>query len=287
MNIKQLALGSSIGRLLIFGRSKFQLISAAAASSESIGTLMNDQLAAYLLPRLCAPGKTFIDVGSHIGSVIAEVQHHDGSISIIAIEAIPEKAERLHRKFPRVAIYNYAVGDQSGKVSFFINTRKSGYSSLGKATSAEGLREITVSMRRLDDLIFADNVDVIKIDVEGAELGVLRGAKKLIQDNRPVIMFESGPDINELGYTKEQIWEFLTYAGYTIHIPNRVAHNDDGLSMEGFIDSHVYPRRCTNYFAIPTERRIDIRDRAREILGINRAAYKMIGDPDRSINIDY
>jgi FkbM family methyltransferase len=269
MNIKQLALGSSIGRLLIFGRSKFQLLSAAASSSESIGTLMNDQLAAYLLPRLCAPGKTFIDVGSHIGSVIAEVQHHDGSISIIAIEAIPEKAERLHRKFPRVAIYNYAVGDQSGKVSFFINTRKSGYSSLGKATSAEGLREITVSMRRLDDLIFADNVDVIKIDVEGAELGVLRGAKKLIQDNRPVIMFESGPDINELGYTKEQIWEFLTYAGYTIHIPNRVAHNDDGLSMEGFIDSHVYPRRCTNYFAIPSERRIEIRDRAREILGIN------------------
>jgi FkbM family methyltransferase len=287
MNIKQLALGSSIGRLLIFGRSKFQLLSAAASSSESIGTLMNDQLAAYLLPRLCAPGKTFIDVGSHIGSVIAEVQHHDGSISIIAIEAIPEKAERLHRKFPRVAIYNYAVGDQSGKVSFFINTRKSGYSSLGKAANAEGLQEITVSMRRLDDLIFADNVDVIKIDVEGAELGVLLGSKKLIQDSRPVIMFESGPDINELGYTKSALWEFLTDVGYTIHVPNRVAHNDDGLSIEGFIDSHVYPRRCTNYFAIPTERRIEIRDRAREILGINRAAYNFIGDPDRSMNIDY
>jgi FkbM family methyltransferase len=269
MNIKQIMLGSSIGRLLISGRSKFQLLSAAASSSESIGTLLNDQLAAYLLARLCAPGKTFIDVGSHIGSVIAEVQHHDSSISIIAIEAIPEKAERLHRKFRRVSVYNYAAGDQDGKVSFFINPKQSGYSSLGKATSAEGLREITVSMRRLDDLIFADNVDVIKIDVEGAELGVLRGAKKLIQDNRPVIMFESGPDINELGYTKEQIWEFLTYAGYTIHIPNRVAHNDDGLSMEGFIDSHVYPRRCTNYFAIPSERRIEIRDRAREILGIN------------------
>jgi FkbM family methyltransferase len=269
MNIKQIMLGGSIGRILMCGRSKFQLLSAAASSSESIGTLLNDQLATHLLPRLCGKGKTFVDVGAHIGSVVAEVQHHDSSISIIAIEAIPEKAERLHRKFRRVSVYNYAAGDQDGKVSFFINPKQSGYSSLGKATSAEGLREITVSMRRLDDLIFADNVDVIKIDVEGAELGVLRGAKKLIQDNRPVIMFESGPDINELGYTKEQIWEFLTYAGYTIHIPNRVAHNDDGLSMEGFIDSHVYPRRCTNYFAIPSERRIEIRDRAREILGIN------------------
>jgi FkbM family methyltransferase len=268
MNIKQLALGSSIGRLLIFGRSKFQLLSAAASSSESIGTLMNDQMAAYLLPRLCAPGKTFIDVGAHIGSVIAEVQHHDSSISIIAIEAIPEKAERLHRKFRGVSVYNYAAGDHCGKVSFFINTEQSGYSSLGKSANSKGLKEITVSMRRLDDLILADNIDAIKIDAEGAELGVLIGSKKLIQDNRPVIMFESGPDINELGYTKSAIWEFLTDAGYTIHIPNRVAHNDDGLSMDGFIDSHIYPRRCTNYFAIPTERRIEIRDRAREILGI-------------------
>jgi FkbM family methyltransferase len=287
MKIKQIMLGSSIGRLLISGRSKFQLLSAAASSSESIGTLLNDQLASYLLPRLCAPGKTFIDVGAHIGSVIADVQHHDKTIRIIAIEAIPEKAERLHRKFPRVDIYNYAVGDQFGNVSFFINTKRSGYSSLGKAANVEGLKEVTVSIRPIDALIMADNVDVIKIDVEGAELGVLRGAKKLINDNRPVIMFESGPDINELGYTKSALWELLTDAGYSIHIPNRVAHNDDGLSMDGFIDSHIYPRRCTNYFAIPSERRIEIRDRARDILGINRAAHSLIGDTDRSMNIDY
>jgi FkbM family methyltransferase len=287
MNIKQLALGSSIGRLLIFGRSKFQLLSAAASSSESIGTLLNDQLAAYLLPRLCAPGKTFIDVGSHIGSVIADVQHHNSSISIIAIEAIPEKAERLRKKFSGAQVHACAVGDMNSSVSFFINTKRSGYSSLGKPCDSVGLREITIPMHRLDDLILADNIDVIKIDVEGAELGVFLGGKKLISDSRPTIMFESGPDINELGYTKSALFDFFAEIGYTVHIPNRVAHNDDGLSMDGFIDSHVYPRLCTNYFAIPSERRIEIRDRARVILGINRAAYNFIGDPDRSMNIDY
>jgi FkbM family methyltransferase len=268
MNIKQIMLGGNIGHLLMCGRSKFQLLSAAVLSPEQAGTIANDQIAAYLLPRLCQPGKTFVDVGSHIGSVVAEVQHHDSSISIIAIEAIPEKAERLHRKFPRVTIYNYAVGDQEGKVSFFINLKRSGYSSLGKLANSAELHEITVTMQRLDGLILANNVDVIKIDVEGAELGVFLGSKVLITDNRPVIMFESGPDINELGYTKSAMWEFLTNLGYTIHVPNRVAHNDDGLSVAGFIDSHVYPRRCTNYFAIPTERRIEIRDRAREILDV-------------------
>lgn len=282
--IKQAFLGNSIGRALMQARDAYKRITA---SPEQAGTIANDQLAAYLLPRLCYSGKTFVDVGAHIGSVISEVQHHDSSISIIAIEAIPEKAERLRRKFRRVSIYNYAVGDHDGKVSFFINPKQSGYSSLGKAANAEGLQEITVSIKRLDGLVWGSDVDVIKIDVEGAELGVLIGAKMLLNDSRPVIMFESGPDINELGYTKSALWEFLTDMGYTIHIPNRVAHNDDGLSMDGFIDSHVYPRRCTNYFAIPTERRIEIRDRSREILVINRAAYHFIGDPDRSMNIDY
>jgi hypothetical protein len=47
-----------------------------------------------------------------------------------------------------------------------------------------------------------------------------------------------------------------------------VAHNDGGLSLEGFIESHAYPRRTTNYIAIPSERRVEIRDRARTLLGI-------------------
>lgn len=120
-------------------------------------------------------------------------------------------------------------------------------------------------MRRLDDLISADNIDAIKIDVEGAELGVLIGAKRIIEQNQPVIMFESGPGDNGLGYTKEAMWDFFDGIGYSIHMPSRVAHDDIGLSKSGFIDGHVYPRRCTNYFAIPVERRDEIRDCARKL----------------------
>jgi len=263
---------------MMTARNKVAIVSAAINSPESVGTIANDQLASALLPKLCRPGKTFIDVGAHIGSVIADVLHHDSSIHVIAIEAIPEKAEQLHRKFRRVSVYNYAVGDHDGKVSFFINPKQSGYSSLGRAASAEGLREIAVSMRRLDDLILADNVDVIKIDVEGAELGVLLAAKLLIKQSRPVIMFESGPGDNGLGYTKEGIWNFFNDINYTLHAPNRVAHNDVGLSLDGFIDGHVYPRRCTNYFGIPKERRQEIQERAMAVPEI---------DYNASLNIDY
>jgi hypothetical protein len=47
-----------------------------------------------------------------------------------------------------------------------------------------------------------------------------------------------------------------------------VAHEGPSLSKEGFVESHYYPRRTTNYFADPSESREEIRGKAREILKI-------------------
>ena len=271
---KQWVLGSALGRMLMSGRDTLELVRAALRSPESVGTLANDQLATLLVTRLCQPSKTFIDVGAHIGSIITAVAQRDPSIKIVAIEAIPEKADRLRRKFPNVPVHACAVGDQEGEVSFFINTRASGYSSLGQPAEGhdEGIQEVRVPIRRLDDLVAPEGIDVIKIDVEGAELGVLRGCPKLLAASRPVIMFESGPgDAEGLGFTKPAMWQFFADQRYTLHVPNRVAHNDGGLSVEGFVESHAYPRRTTNYIAIPAERRVEIRDRARSLLGISVA----------------
>ena len=82
-------------------------------------------------------------------------------------------------------------------------------------------------------------------------------------------MFESGAPQNDgLGYTKNDMWKFFTNNKYEIFVPNRVAHNGPWLTMEGFSESHIYPRRTTNYFAVPIERRVEIRDLARKILNI-------------------
>ena len=62
------------------------------------------------------------------------------------------------------------------------------------------------------------------------------------------------------------MWEFFANNKYEIFVPNRVAHNDPRLTMKGFSESHIYPRRTTNYFAVPIERRAEIRDLARKIL---------------------
>ena len=270
--MKQFFLTLPIGRFALYFRDKIILFRAVILNPSILGTLSNDILASTLVGALSKPNSTFIDVGAHIGSVMTDVVAHSPSTQIIAIEAIPDKARALRRFFPHAEIHACAVGEKTGEVSFFINTKESGYSGLSRTNGARGagdLIEIQVPMARLDDLVSSNDVDIIKIDVEGAELGVIRGAESIIERCRPIIMFESGPQSNDgLGYNKESIFLFFESIGYLLLVPNRLGHNDPGLTLAGFLESHYYPRRCTNYFAVPTERFVEIRDRARTVLNI-------------------
>jgi FkbM family methyltransferase len=258
------------GRLAFTARDAVGLVRAAYRSPENIGTLANDQLATYLVTRLCLPGKGFIDIGAHIGSIVSEVIRHDHSIKLYAIEPMPDKMRNLRQRFPTVELHQCALGDAEEEVPFFVNTKQSGYSSLGRPPNFEDVKIIKVPKKRLDALISSDDIDVIKIDVEGAELGVFRGGEGLIKRSRPTLMFESGPPQADdgLDYKKESMWRWLEERDFDVVVPNRVAHNGSGLCLHGFLEAHLYPRRTTNYFAIPKERRIEIRDRARAALRI-------------------
>jgi hypothetical protein len=82
-------------------------------------------------------------------------------------------------------------------------------------------------------------------------------------------MFESGPPAeNGLAYTKDALWQWFADRDYAVVVPNRVAHDDPGLSRDGFVESHLYPRRTTDYFAVAKERRAEVRERARAILNV-------------------
>jgi FkbM family methyltransferase len=268
--MKQVILGTSLGRSALKLREKIVLVKAALFEPEIVGTLANDQLSTYFITKLCKPNMIFIDVGSHIGSIISEVMHSDDTVKVIGVEAIPQKVKKLKQKFPNVEIHCCAVGASAGNVSFYINKKHSGYSSLlnPSETTSESIIVITVPIMTLDSLVPPHNVDAIKIDVEGAELGVLRGSKDILKSCRPTIMFESGPQAGTgVANDKNDIYGFLSEFGYQILLPNRLAHIDDGMSEIEFIRSHYYPRNTTNYFAVHSERRNEIRLRAGALLG--------------------
>jgi FkbM family methyltransferase len=267
--VKGKVIGTALGRFLRSTRETFEIVYTAYRREERLGFLANDQLATYLVCRMCRPNKVFVDVGAHIGSIVACVKQRDPSVAVIAVEAIPEKVIALKRNFPDIIVHECAAGEQRGLASFHIHTNESGYSSLSPEPRycQEHLKVMEVQVQTLDSIISDLNVDVIKIDVEGAELGVVIGAKRLISECRPIIMFESAP-IEVLGYTKEALWRRFADQDYCIVLPNRVAHIDAGLGLEGFLESHLHPRRSTNYFGLPRERREEVQHRARQFQGL-------------------
>jgi FkbM family methyltransferase len=267
--IKHVFAGTRAGLYLRDIRDRFQFFETLLRRPEEVGNLANNRIFHTLVTRLVQPHRSFIDVGAHVGCIVGEVRHFCPTVKIHAFEPIPEKASRLERSFPDINVQQYAISEHSGETEFFIDDRESAYSSL----SAEMLpkdhesRRIIVQMRSIDSLSLPADIDAIKIDVEGAEEGVIRGAQRLLRETRPIIYFESAcGTIKHLGYTKTSLWRAVRDSGYSIHFPNRVAHNDAGLSLEMFLSSHEYPRFTDNYVAIPHERRDEYRLRARHIL---------------------
>ena len=264
--------GTKVGQIALSFKGVWELFLAVRRHGEYVGTYCNDILAERLITNLCPATGGFVDIGAHIGSISAGVIRHSPNASIYAVEAMPDKAAWLINKFPRINVFNCAVGNREGTIPFYINKSQSGYSSMIKPSPdmEDEWDEIRVKIEKLDDIIKNNVVDIIKIDVEGAEYEVLCGSIKVIRKNRPIVMFESGPFENEIELKKRKdLFNLFNDNNYVVLIPNRVAHHGDGLTMECFVDSHVYPRRTTNYFAIPAEKRLLCREKARDILNFN------------------
>src|SRR3954452_898746 len=167
--MKQMILGTRLGRLAMSVRDACSMLGTAYSSPEKLGTLANDHIASLLVTRLCQGGKIFIDIGAHIGSIISDVMHYCPGAEIIGVEPIPEKVAHLRRKFPNVKFMECALGESAGEATFYVNTRRSGFSTLGRPRDsfASQYVETRVPIKKLDNLVASDAVDVIKVDVEG------------------------------------------------------------------------------------------------------------------------
>ena len=128
--LKRSLVGTPVGQFLTRSRHVWDLWRAVVRSNpETSGTICHEIIAELLLPVLCTPSSVFVDVGAHIGSMIAAVRRFHPSIQVVAIEAVPEKAAALSRKLPDVEVHSCAVGEAERDVTFHVNRTRPGYSS--------------------------------------------------------------------------------------------------------------------------------------------------------------
>lgn len=147
-----------------------------------------------VLPFLLRRGSNCVDVGANQGEMLEEFCRLAPSGTHIAFEPLPHQAKQLRERFPNITINEMAVSDQSGETTFFHTLGDDAYSGLKRTDNAPritGVQEIKVKLASLDDSLPKNYiVDVLKIDVEGAELAVLKGARQTLARCRPIVIFE-------------------------------------------------------------------------------------------------
>lgn len=134
-----------------------------------------------------------IDVGAHTGEFLAQFVALAPDGHHTAVEALPHYAAGLVERFPTVTIHHCAVGNRAGRAVFHHAVDTPGWSGLESQPYPGGSRVelLDVPLAKLDDLIPADQpVDFLKVDVEGGELAVFEGARRIMTRWQPVVLFE-------------------------------------------------------------------------------------------------
>ncbi len=210
-----------------------------------------DKQARKIMSRVLKKDSNCLDVGANEGVFLKDILKLAPQGDHIAVEPIPELAERISEKYPQVEVQECALSNVAGTSTFQLVTNNPGYSGLRRRHYDFGepvIKEITVRTRTLDELYPEDrHLDFVKIDVEGAEYLVLEGGKETLKRNRPYIVFEHGRGAAEYyDVLPEQLYDLLTEQfGLEISIMGEWLKDGTSLNREDFIDQFD---NVTNYY---------------------------------------
>lgn len=168
----------------------------------------DDRHLALLMSFVLAETSNCIDVGAHRGDVLRTILRHAPHGTHVAYEPLPHMAATLQADFPTVDVRQAALSDKPGVLPFTYVRSRPAYSGLrDRVPDTEDVEQIEVTVEVLDDALPADyRPALIKVDVEGAEYGVFRGATKLIAASRPHLVFEFGAGARDYGTTADDMY---------------------------------------------------------------------------------
>jgi FkbM family methyltransferase len=181
-----------------------------------------------VMKRYLRPGDTFFDVGANIGYLSAIATGLVGKTGQVhSFEPVPKYSQRLQRlahlnsEYP-ITVNACAAGDKTEIRTIYV-THEPGQNTLVPAykTTLEITQTLEVPVVRLDSYIEAhriSRVSMIKIDTEGFELPILRGAARYFETTsyRPAVICEIAPRAYPLmGTSVSELADFMAGFGYT------------------------------------------------------------------------
>ena len=214
-----------------------------------------DALTEEILRRHLREDSICVDVGCHSGVILRMMMRSAPKGKFYAFEPLPHLYHALIEAFQgqNVRLYDVALSDTIGTSTFnyvISNPAYSGFVKRRYDRSHEDDTTIIVRKNLLDLLIDPrDRVSVIKIDVEGAELQVLRGATKTIRRDRPIVVFEHGLGAADFyGARPEDVYDLLfAECGLSISLLHRYLLGHGVLSRSAFREQF---ERSRNYYFV-------------------------------------
>ena len=173
-----------------------------------------------LISNLVKKNQNSIDIGANLGLFTFFMSR--ASKHVFAFEPNPYPLENLKDLVDsNVTILPIALGNNDGPVEIKIPHHRKGWSSNGASLASKEINDgkiLNIQCRKLDSLNI-ENIGLIKIDVEGFEIEVIRGAKDTILKNKPVMIIE-----NEIVHTKDtnELFTIMNEFGYDKYICNPI-----------------------------------------------------------------
>jgi len=168
------------------------------------------------------PGQVFVDAGAYHGWYAITASRIVGDFGrALAFEPNPDAHAVLVRnvelsRCPNLRVFEAALADAEGEAWLYKGPVDAGSSGLAPMEGWRGQAKVTV--RRLDGVLAElgiPRVDMIKVDVQGAEASLLRGAMGMLQTSRPIVIFEIDPTASrEMGASVSEAWDMLAHLGY-------------------------------------------------------------------------
>jgi FkbM family methyltransferase len=169
-----------------------------------------------ILDSIISAGDWVVDVGANVGHYTKSFSDLVGPRGrVIAVEPVPETFELLSAnvllfQHSNVTLLNIAASDKLGVSGMRIPRFATGLNNYYQANLSEGKADLYVLTVKLDALAFPHPIKLMKIDAEGHDPAVLRGAEALLARDHPILIVETdSSDVAEhlgrFGYTSERL----------------------------------------------------------------------------------
>ncbi|MBK8092733.1 MAG: FkbM family methyltransferase [Verrucomicrobiaceae bacterium] len=191
------------------------------------------------------PLRTFLDIGAYHGEFTDRVLRHYPVERVHLFEPFPDSISLLKTRYqnePRCTVHPFALSDTSGSTALHVLNHADSSSLLDPAADAGAVlhrefrevKQTPIEMRRLDEIPGIADVphyDLAKIDVQGAELKVLRGFGALLERIQAIYIEVNFTSLYQDGAVFCETHAFLEQGGFKLGFIQEFRRNEVGVMI--------------------------------------------------------